>query len=209
VLITVLIVDDHPVVREGVRALLAAEADLAVVGECASGEEAVTAACELAPDVVLMDVRLPGIGGAEATARIVAATTAKVLMLTTYDNEADVLAAVAAGAVGYLVKDSPRAVVVDGVRATARGETVLSPTVASKLVNRMRRPGPAALTARELDVLRCVARGLSNPDIGRALFIGETTVKSHLARIFDKLEVDDRTAAVTVAIGRGLLPAVQ
>ncbi|REH43710.1 DNA-binding NarL/FixJ family response regulator [Kutzneria buriramensis] len=205
-LITVLIVDDHPVVREGVRALLAAEPDLEVVGDCGSGADAVAVAGDLAPDVVLMDVRMPDLGGAEATKRIVATTDAKVLMLTTYDNDADVLAAVAAGAVGYLLKDSPRDVLVAGVRATARGETVLSPTVASRLVNRMRRPEPVPLTARELDVLRCVARGLSNPDIGRALFISETTVKSHLVRIFDKLEVSDRTAAVTVAIGRGLLP---
>lgn len=204
--VRVLLVDDHPVVREGLRALLAAEPGLSVVGECPDGEEAVRRALELRPDVVLMDLRLPGLDGVAATERIVEAGAAQVLVLTTFDTDADVVRALGAGACGYLLKDSPREELVRAVRATARGETVLAAPVAARLVAGIRGPAAPALTARELEVLRCVADGLSNPDIGRRLFIGETTVKSHLARVFEKLGVADRTAAVTVAISRGLLP---
>jgi DNA-binding NarL/FixJ family response regulator len=204
--VRILLVDDHPVVREGLRAVLAAEPDIEVVGECGSGEEAVRVAVALRPDVVLMDLRMPGLDGAAATARISAESPAKVLVLTTYDTDADILRAVEAGASGYLLKDMSRKDLVDAVHAAARGETVLAPLVAAKLVTRLRGPAHVPLTAREMDVLRCVARGLSNADIGRALFISEATVKSHLLRIFEKLGVNDRTAAVTEAMARGVLP---
>jgi DNA-binding NarL/FixJ family response regulator len=204
--VRVVVVDDHPVVREGLRAMLAAEPDIAVVGEGGTGEDAVRLAATQRPDVVLMDLRMPGTDGVAATARIVAAGHARVLVVTTYDTDADILRAVEAGATGYLLKDTPRRELADAVRAAARGETVLAPPVAAKLVTRVRAPVPE-LTAREVDVLRHVARGLSNAEVGRQLYISEATVKTHLLRAFEKLGVSDRTAAVTVAIGRGILPA--
>jgi DNA-binding NarL/FixJ family response regulator len=204
--IRVLLVDDHPVVREGLRAILSAEPDLSVVGECGTGADAVRHAAALRPDVVLMDLRLPGLDGVAATERIVADGSANVLVLTTYDDDADIVRALAAGATGYLLKDTPRAELARGVREAARGETVLAPPVAARLVTHVRRPALPELTPRELEVLRCVASGLSNPDTGRRLYISEATVKSHLTRVFEKLGVNDRTAAVTAAIARGLLP---
>ena len=204
--VRVLIVDDHPIVREGLRTVLSAEPDIDVVGEAATGDEAVRQAVALRPDVALMDLRLPGLDGVDATARIVAAGAAAVLILTTYDSDGDIVRALAAGATGYLLKDTPRDELARGVRAAARGETVLAPPVAARLVTRVRAPASPALTPREADVLRCIARGLSNPDTGRELFISEATVKSHVTRIFEKLGVNDRTAAVTVAMARGILP---
>jgi DNA-binding NarL/FixJ family response regulator len=204
-MITVLIVDDHPVVRDGLRTVLSAEPGVEVVGECGRGDEAVAVAAKLRPDVVLMDLRLPGLDGAGATARIVAEGSGAVLVLTTYDSDGDILRAVEAGAIGYLLKDASRQELASAVAAAARGETVLAPPVAAKLFGRVR-GGGTALTPREAEVLRCVARGLSNPDIGRTLYISEATVKSHVMRIFDKLGVRDRTAAVTTAIARGILP---
>ena len=202
--VRVIVVDDHPVVREGLRAMLEAEPDLDVVGEAGDGEEAVRLAAEHRPDVVLMDLRMPGTDGVTATGRITAAGHARVLVVTTYDTDADILRAVEAGATGYLLKDTPRADLAEAVRSAARGETVLAPPVAAKLVTRFR--GPAdSLTPRELDVLGEVARGLSNAEVGRALSIGEATVKTHLIRVFEKLGVSDRTAAVTVAMSRGYL----
>lgn len=201
------VVDDHPVVRAGIVALLSAEADLAVVAEVDDGAGALAAYEEHVPDVVLMDLRMPGVDGVTATARLRAAHPgAHVLVLTTYDTDADILRAVEAGATGYLLKDAPRAALTDAVRRAARGETVLAPPVAARLLTRMREPATERLTARETEVLACVARGLSNPAIASELFIGEATVKSHLLRVFTKLGVDDRTAAVTVAMSRGLLP---
>jgi DNA-binding NarL/FixJ family response regulator len=200
----VIVADDHPVVREGLRAMLDAEPDLEVVGEAASGAEAVTLAAALRPDVVLMDLRMPGTDGVAATGRIVAAGDARVLVVTTYDTDADILRAVEAGATGYLLKDTPRRQLADAVRAAARGETVLAPPVARKLVSRVR-PAADPPTPRELEVLGQVARGLSNVDIGRELHISEATVKTHLVRVFEKLGVSDRTAAVTTALSRGLL----
>jgi DNA-binding NarL/FixJ family response regulator len=205
--VRVLVVDDHPVVRSGLVGMLDVEADLSVVGEAGDGEEALLRVAELAPDVVLMDLRMPRLDGVGATARIVAAHPgSRVLVLTTYDTDADIVRAVAAGATGYLLKDTPRVQLVDAVRAAARGETVLAPPVAARLVSRLRAPAPEQLTPRETEVLRAVSRGLSNAEIGRELFIGEATVKTHLLRAFAKLGVDDRTRAVTVAMERGILP---
>jgi DNA-binding NarL/FixJ family response regulator len=204
--LTVIVVDDHPVVREGLRAILDAEADLDVVGEAGSGAEAVELAARLRPDVVLMDLRMPGMDGVEATGRIAAAGDARVLVVTTYDTDSDILRAVEAGATGYLLKDTPRRELTEAVRAAARGETVLAPPVARKLMSRVRLPAVDAPTRRELEVLAQVARGRSNAEVGRALHISEATVKTHLVRVFEKLGVSDRTAAVTTAISQGLLP---
>ena len=211
--VRLLLADDHPVVRAGLSGMLAAEPDLEVVGEAADGAEACALAAELLPDVVLMDLRMPVMDGATATARLTRELPGiRVLVLTTYDTDADILRAVEAGASGYLLKDTPRLELAAAVRAAARGETVLAPVAAATLLNRVRTPAspPAApavlLTARETQVLALVARGLTNADIGRGLFIGEATVKTHLIRVFNKLDVDDRTAAVTVAMRLGLLP---
>lgn len=201
--VRVVLADDHPVVREGLRAMLTSEPDLDVVGECGSGADAVRLAVALRPDVVLMDLRMPELDGSAATAQIVAQTPSRVVVLTTFDTDGDILRAVEAGATGYLLKDTPRQQLVDAVRAAARGETVLASPVAAKLVTAVRGP---ALTPRETEVLACVAQGLSNAEIGARLFISEATVKSHLLRIFAKLQVSDRTAAATVAMARGLLP---
>ena len=202
-MIRVLLVDDHPVVRSGLAGLLGEEPDIEVVGEASDGAEGVSLARDLTPDLVLMDLRMPGMDGASATAEITAAG-GRVLVLTTYDTDADILRAVEAGATGYLLKDTPREQLVDAVRAAARGETVLAPPIAAKLMRQVR--GHDQLTPREIEVLGLVGRGLSNGDIARELFIGEATVKTHLLRIFDKLDVDDRTRAVTVAMERGYLP---
>jgi len=204
--IRVLLVDDHPVVRQGLHAMLDAEADLAVVGEVSSGAEAVEFVANDPPDVVLMDLRMPGMDGATATAKIVASgSRSRVVVLTTYETDTDILRAVEAGAAGYLLKDAPLAELVAAIRGAARGETVLAPSVVGKLVGRVRTPVRPALSAREIEVLRLVGRGLSNAEIGRELFIGEATVKTHLLRAFSKLGVSDRTAAVTTAMRLGVL----
>jgi len=209
-MISVLLVDDHPVVREGIRGMLGTEADLAVVGEAASGPEAVALVAALSPDVVLMDLRMPGGDGVAATERITAEYPGvHVLVLTTYDTDSDILRAVEAGATGYLLKDTPRAALADAIRAAARGETVLTGRVAGKLLTGMRQraePPAVALSPRETEVLRLAADGLTNAAIGRALHISQTTVKTHLMRVYEKLGVGDRTAAVSQAIRRGLLP---
>ncbi|OZB49817.1 MAG: DNA-binding response regulator [Cellulomonas sp. 14-74-6] len=205
-MIRVLIADDHPVVRSGLAGMLDVEPDVEVVGEAADGEEAVALAAELRPDLVLMDLRMPRMDGAEATARIAREVPGvHVLVLTTYETDTDILRAVEAGATGYLLKDTPRDQLVAGLRAAARGESALSPSVARRLVQQLR-GGDERLTTREQEVLALVARGLSNVAIGRELYITEATVKTHLLRAFAKLGVDDRTRAVTVAIERGILP---
>jgi DNA-binding NarL/FixJ family response regulator len=188
--------------------MLGFEDDLVVVGEAADGDAACRVAADTEPDVVLMDLRMPGSDGVSATERIVAAHPAtRVLVLTTYDTDADIVRAVEAGAAGYLLKDTPREDLIAGVRAAAAGETVLAPPIAARLVSRLRAPAADLPTDREIEVLAAVSRGLSNAAIGRALHISEATVKTHLLRVFAKLGVDDRTRAVTVAMERGLLPA--
>ena len=205
--VRIVIADDHPVVREGMRALLSSQADFEVVGEADDGRAAIELVGDLAPDVVLMDLRMPGLEGAAATAEITTRyPDTRVLVVTTYDSDADILRAVEAGATGYLLKDTPRDDLFAAVRAASRGETVLAPVVAARLVARARAPQASALTPREVEVLGCVARGRTNAEIGRDLFISEATVKTHLLRAFAKLGVDDRTAAVTAAMTRGILP---
>ena len=205
-MITILLVDDHPVVRHGVRGMLEAEPGLSVVGEASSGAEGLERAVELRPDLVLMDLRMPGGDGVEATGRILAQVPGtRVMVLTTYESDRDILRAIEAGACGYLLKDAAPADLAAAVRAAARGETVLAPSVASTLVRQVRSPAPPALSARETEVLRLVAQGLTNADIGKRLFISEATVKTHLLRTFNKLDVADRTAAVTTAMSHGLI----
>jgi DNA-binding NarL/FixJ family response regulator len=212
--IRVLLADDHPVVRAGLTGMLAAEPDLQVVGEAGSGDEAVVMARQLRPDVVLMDLRMPGGDGVSATSRIRGELPdTKIMVLTTYDGDADILRAVEAGASGYLLKDLPRAELADAIRAATRGETVLAPGVAGRLLSQIRgsaapAAGPAteALSARETAVLGLIARGLTNAEVGRELFISEATVKTHLTRACGKLGVSGRTAAVARALQTGALP---
>lgn len=211
-MIRLLIADDHPIVRAGLAGLLADEPGFEVIAEAADGDEAVRLAAEARPDVILMDLRMPVLDGVAATARIVAARDAaagpRVLILTTYESDDQILAAIEAGASGYLLKAAPREEIVAGIRSVAAGQSALSPAVAVRLVGRMRQPEPAAsaLTPRETDVLRLVAAGHGNRQIAVQLGIGESTVKTHLLRVYDKLGVDSRTRAVTLALERGLLP---
>ena len=205
-MIRILIADDHPVVRTGLQGMLAGEGDFEVVGEARDGREAVDKAAFLEPDVILMDLRMPVLDGVAATELIRAGRSeTQVLILTTYDTDGDILRALDVGAVGCLFKDSPREELFRAVRAAARGESVLAPAVLSLVMSRMRAPAAETLSDREVEVLRLVARGASNKEAARKLFISETTVKTHLSHIFTKLGVDDRTAAVTVALDRGIL----
>jgi DNA-binding NarL/FixJ family response regulator len=211
--IRVMIVDDHPVVRNGLIGMFEGEADFEVVGDAADGAEAVRRAGALAPDVILMDLRMPEMDGVTAIATLAAAgSPARVLVLTTYDTDSDVLSAIEAGATGYLLKDAPPAELFRAVRSAASGEAVLSPSVATRVVGQMRGAGgPVSLpaqepiSARELEVLELVARGASNRDAAARLFISEATVKTHLMHIYSKLGVNDRAAAVAEAFDRGLL----
>jgi len=207
-MIRLVIADDHPIVRAGLNALFSLEEDIEVVAEAATPDQAVAAAERDSPDVVLMDLQF-GAGeastGADATRRIRALDAPPyVLVLTTYDSDADILGAVAAGASGYLLKDAPPHELIAAVRAAAAGESALAPVIASRLLNRMRAPH-ASLSARETEVLERVASGRSNTAIAAELFVSETTVKSHLAHIFSKLNVTSRTAAVSAARKRGIL----
>jgi DNA-binding NarL/FixJ family response regulator len=204
--IRLLLADDHPVVRTGLRAVLAAEEDFEVLAEAPSAEEAVRLAAELALDVVLMDLQFGhGMHGSEATAAIVAQPEApRVLVLTTYDTDADILAAVEAGATGYLLKDAPPEELAAAVRTAAAGGSALAPAIAHRLMDRMRAPD-TALSSREIEVLRLVADGLANQEISKRLFLSQATVKSHLVHIYNKLGVDSRTSAVATAQARGLI----
>ncbi|MGK5630391.1 response regulator [Streptomyces sp. URMC 123] len=203
--IGVLLADDHPVVREGLCAILETAEGIRVVGQAGSGEEAVTVAAAIAPDVVLLDLRMGGMDGVAATGHILRRSPgSKVVILTTYESDTDILRAVEAGAAGYLLKGSSRAELIAAVHAAARGETVLTPSLAPKLF-RARVVEQSALSSRECEVLRLVSRGRTNADIGKELFISEATVKTHLLRAFRKLGVSDRTAAVIKAMERGLL----
>jgi DNA-binding NarL/FixJ family response regulator len=204
--IRLLIVDDHPVVRDGLRGMFTGDPRFEVVGEAATGTEAVTVAEALRPDVVLMDLRMPEMDGVAAIGALRArGVPARVLVLTTYDTDRDVLPAVEAGATGYLLKDAPRADLLRAVEAAARGEAVLSPSVATKLLGQVRAPAREPLSQRELEVLGLIARGFSNRDAAAHLFISEATVKTHLLHVYAKLGVKDRAAAVATAFERGLL----
>ncbi|MGC4848052.1 response regulator [Micromonospora sp. DT15] len=204
--IRLLIVDDHPVVRDGLRGMFTGDPDFQVVGEAADGSEALALVASLQPDVVLMDLRMPGMDGVTAIGRLArTGSTARVLVLTTYDTDADVLPAIEAGATGYLLKDTPREDLVRAVRAAARGESVLAPSVAGRLMGRLRAPAEEPLSQRELEVLTLVARGASNREAANRLFISEATVKTHLLHLYAKLGVNDRAAAVATAYDRGLL----
>lgn len=206
-LVRVLVVDDHPIVREGIVAILSSVPDLEVIGQAVNGADALAQLPGLRPELVLMDLRMPVMNGVDATARIHAEyPETAVVVLTTYETDEDILSAVEAGATGYLLKAAPADELIAGVRAAASGQVALAPTVAATLVSQAGRPEAPRLTNREIDVLRCVAAGLTNHQIGQRLFISEATVKTHLLRLFDKLGVNDRTRAVTLAIERGLLP---
>jgi DNA-binding NarL/FixJ family response regulator len=199
-------VDDHPVVRDGLRGMLAGDPELEVVGEASDGAEALAAVASLRPDVVLMDLRMPGLGGAAAIKALAEqGSEARVLVLTTYDSDSDVTPALEAGATGYLLKDAPREQLVAAIRAAARGEAVLAPSVATRLVSQLRAPAQDALSDRELEVLGLIAQGETNRGAAARLFISEATVKTHLLHIYEKLGVNDRAAAVAAAYERGLL----
>ena len=207
--IRLLIADDHPVVRDGLSGIFEGDADFEVLGQAADGAQAVDLAERLAPDVVLMDLRMPGMDGLGAIAELARrGNGARVLVLTTYDTDADVLPAIQAGATGYLLKDAPRTELLRAVRAAARGESVLSPSVASRVLGRVRRPvsdEPDDLSPRELEILELVAQGSTNREAAKRLFISEATVKTHLLHIYAKLGVNDRAAAVATGFDRGLL----
>jgi DNA-binding NarL/FixJ family response regulator len=204
--ITLLIADDHPVVRDGLSGMFAQDPGFEVLGEAGDGAEAVRLAETLRPDVILMDLRMPGVDGVAAIAELSKrGNAARVLVLTTYDTDSHVLPAIEAGATGYMLKDAPRDELLRAVRAAAHGEAVLSPSVAARLMNRVRTPSTGPLSQRELQVLELVAAGSTNREAAARLYITEATVKTHLLNIYAKLGVGDRAAAVAEAYNRGLL----
>jgi DNA-binding NarL/FixJ family response regulator len=204
--IRLLIVDDHPVVRDGLRGMLESQVDFEIIGETSDGASALRLSEELQPDVILMDLRMPVMDGVTATNQIKnCRPEIQILVLTTYDSDADILPAIEAGATGYLLKDTSREELYRAVRAAVKGEPVFTPSVAQRLIGRMRLPAEEKLSSRELEVLELVADGASNSDIASHLHISQATVKSHLIHVFNKLGVSDRTAAVTVALQRGLI----
>ncbi|PTR27455.1 LuxR family two component transcriptional regulator [Rhodococcus sp. OK519] len=205
-MISLLIVDDHPVVRDGLRSMFSANPRFEVLGEAADGAEAVAAATRIQPDVILMDLRMAGTDGVTAIKELAErGVSARVLVLTTYDTDSDVLPAIEAGATGYLLKDAPRDELFRAVEAAAQGKAVLSPAVATRLIDQMRHPASAPLSQRELEVLELIARGSTNRDAAKQLFISEATVKTHLLHVYAKLGVNDRAAAVATAFSRGYL----
>jgi DNA-binding NarL/FixJ family response regulator len=204
--IRVLICDDHPVVRSGLRGMLQAQPDFEVVGEARNGAEAIALTNRLVPDVVLMDLRMPEVDGVTAVEEIAARHPyVHVLVLTTYETDADILRAIEKGATGFLLKDAEEAELFGAIRQAAQGSSPLSPAVAARIVKRMRGREEENLSEREIEILRSVAHGMNNKDVARALLISESTVKAHLIHIFGKLGVSDRTAAVTTAIRRGII----
>jgi DNA-binding NarL/FixJ family response regulator len=205
-MIGLLIVDDHPVVRDGLRGMFAGDDRFRVLGEAADGHEALAVARAVQPDVVLMDLRMPGMDGVTAIRALRdQGSKARVLVLTTYDTDSDVLPAIKAGATGYLLKDTPREELFRAVSAAHRGESVLSPAVAGRLMGELRAPAREGLSQRELEVLSLIAQGFTNREAAGRLFISEATVKTHLLHTYAKLGVRDRAAAVAAAYARGLL----
>ncbi len=205
-MISLLIVDDHPVVRDGLRGMFSADPRFEVLGEAGDGAEAVTAAERLGPDVILMDLRMPRTDGVTAIKELTRrGVPARVLVLTTYDTDSDVIPAIEAGATGYLLKDAPKEELFRAVEAAAQGQAVLSPAVATRLMGQMRRPATEPLSQRELEVLRLVSQGRTNREAARQLLISEATVKTHLLHVYAKLDVNDRASAVATAFSRGYL----
>ncbi|HUH53639.1 MAG TPA: response regulator transcription factor [Microbacteriaceae bacterium] len=204
--IKVLLIDDHPVVRSGLLAVLQTSSAVVVVGEAATGEEAIALSTELSPDVVLCDLRLgDGIDGIETTKALqLLDNKPAVIMLTTFDRDAEVIGAIEAGAVGYLLKDVPPQTIIDAITRAAKGELVLTPEISERVLDSIRNPLPK-LTAREVEVLNLLASGQTNKEISSALFVSEATVKSHLVHIFTKLGVESRSRAISVAQEKGLL----
>jgi DNA-binding NarL/FixJ family response regulator len=204
--IRVILVDDHPVVRAGIEGILNSQSDIEVVGEASDGIEAIVLNQTLQPDVILMDLQMPKMDGVTAIKAILEqANPARILVLTTYDTDADIVQAIQAGATGYLLKDTPREDFLAAVRRVAQGESVLTPVVASRLMARMRAPAEEPLSGRELEVLTLIYQGQSNQEIAKQLHISTATVKTHLIHIYGKLGVSDRTAAVTTALEKGIL----
>ena len=204
--IRLLIADDHPVVRDGLSGMFARDPGFEVLGEAGDGTEAIRLAQALSPDVILMDLRMPGMDGLTAITELARrGITARVLVLTTYDTDSYVVPAIEAGATGYLLKDAPRDELLRAVRAAAHGQAVLSPSVATRLMSRVRKPDTKPLSRRELEILKLVAAGTTNRDAAAKLLISEATVKTHLLNIYAKLGVSDRAAAVGEAFNRGLL----
>ncbi len=204
--VRVLIVDDHSIVRTGIAGMLAEIDSVEVIGEAQDGQHAIRAIDELQPDVVLMDLRMPVMDGPTTIATLrKEGNQIPVLVLTTYDTDTDILRAIESGASGYLLKDASQEELIQAITATSRGESWLTPSIANRLMTRMRSPAPEKLSERELDVLRLVAKGHSNKEIAGEMYISQATVKTHLIHIFRKLDVNDRTAAVTVALERGII----
>jgi DNA-binding NarL/FixJ family response regulator len=204
--IRILIVDDHPVVRNGLVGMLSGKPEIEIAGEASDGQQAVEQSARLCPQVILMDLRMPVLDGVEAITLIRARQPdVHVLVLTTYDTDADILRAIEAGATGYILKDAPREDLYRAILATAQGQTYLSPTVASRLMDQLRAPAETALSPREVEVLEWVSKGASNKEIAHHLHLSEATVKSHLLHIFTKLGANDRTQAVTLAVQKGII----
>ncbi|MFB9927732.1 response regulator [Amycolatopsis halotolerans] len=205
-MISLLIVDDHPVVRDGLRGMFGADPRFEVVGEAADGADAVTAGEELRPDVILMDLRMPGTDGVTAIKELAKrGVPARILVLTTYDTDSDVLPAIEAGATGYLLKEAPREELFRAVEAAAQGQAVLSPTVATRLMGQLRQPAADPLSEREVEVLQLIAKGATNRRAAEQLFISQATVKTHLLHVYAKLGVNDRAAAVAAGFAQGYL----
>ncbi|GAB3739520.1 response regulator transcription factor [Amycolatopsis oliviviridis] len=205
-MISLLIVDDHPVVRDGLRGMFGADPRFEVLGEAGDGEEAITAGVRLRPDVILMDLRMPRTDGVTAITELAKrGVTSRILVLTTYDTDSDVLPAIQAGATGYLLKDAPREELFRAVEAAAQGQAMLSPAVAARLMGQLRQPASGPLSQRELEVLELIAQGSTNREAAKRLFISEATVKTHLLHVYAKLGVNDRAAAVATAFSQGYL----